>query len=105
VHLDRLSGKAGQLRAFVIAVRPEVRLDHHSRSVSAHQTRVGPAYRAAADESRPSPSVSLAQPHLTRRRWSFPPIRPRSRAGACGANGHLSSCGRARRLGVCVLMS
>jgi hypothetical protein len=42
VHLDWLSGKAGQLRAFVIAVRPEVRLDHHSRSVSAHQTRVGP---------------------------------------------------------------
>ena len=33
VHLDWVCGKAGQLGAFVLAVGPEVRLDHHGRSV------------------------------------------------------------------------
>jgi len=33
VHLDGPRGQAGQLRALVLAAGPEVRLDHHGRSV------------------------------------------------------------------------
>jgi hypothetical protein len=33
VHFDWLRGKAGQLRALVVAVGPEVRLDHRGRGI------------------------------------------------------------------------